>query len=864
MLAAAERWIDSRLAKIAITALIVISVLPDPALEDALRPLFGTVFTVELALRVALAARRPGRPRRTELAFLAIDVLALASFLPLERLVTPVDLTWLRILRVFRLLALLRYAEQLLASVYRAVTHREQLNQFWLVSVTVVASSFGAAVVLDQLAVPHEGAPIEPGAAGFLARMWWAFRQLESADNLVQTLSVHPVLAALSVGLTIFGVFLISYLIGIGANVVDQVVRSERRRPVVFGGHTVVLGSVAASEPLVRELVRLHAKNRRLLREWPKGVFRWLTQSGPDAARPVVPRVALVAEEEEPPAYLYEPGMARVAYRQGEGADPAALTRVGAKWARRALVLRDARAGVDADAVSLARLSALRAQTPHAHVFVEVERADHGEVVRAIGGEGTYVVDVPKLLGLFLCQHLVAPGMGPMLRELLSASGSEVYTHVFTGTPHGARADGGAAGPVATVSFERLAAHAHARHRVTLLGVLLGTEPVPPHPLGLVGADGLVLWLNPTDHPPLPCHVLGAKRGEIPVSSIRGFVGIAENYFPIRDFALEFERAGTPPDRGTVAATTPASAERLVAALAPRSSPLRRVLVVGYGPALPWLVRGLARFVTGVEVRIVLAVSSGQDAKLERWLDALRYGLEIPGLAAGVSRSIPGGGTLTVSTYEGPDRTGFAENALDAHGADAVVFLSDADAPDPDARVALQALKLVRAAGRAGHLEGRPMHLLVELEAAHRGESLRRELVTVAGPGADLRVTRVSTEEIRSYFMVQGALVPGVIEVYESLLGAPGQELVRLPVESRDDAEIPFAAIRDALVARRCLPIAIEWRDGSLEANPRHDRRVRPSAVTALVCLAKPARFAAKEPQIGKAAPRTAPVRELT
>lgn len=858
MLARAERWIDTRIAKIVLAALIVVSVLPDPTLEMALRPSLAAVFGLELVLRVALAARFPARRSRRELTFLAIDALAALSFLPVEALSAP-DLTWVRILRLFRLVALLRYAEQLLSNVYRAITHREQLAQFWLVSVAVVSASFASAVVLTQLSVPPADGTTAAGAAGFVDRMWWAFRQLESADNLVQSLSVHPVLATMSIVLTIFGVFLISYIIGIGANVVDQVVRAERRRALAFGGHTVVLGSTSESEPLVRELVRLYAKNRRLVREWPKGVFRWLTQSGPVPGRPVVPRVALLGEEESPPAYLYEPGMARVAYRQGDGADPAALARVAASFARRALVLRDSRAGADADAVSLARLSAFRAESPYAHVFVEVARADHREVVRAIGGEGTYVLDVPKLLGLFLCQHLVVPEMAPVLRELLGASGSEVYTHVFDGE---AELGWGGAGEGAAIDFARLAAYAHEAHGVTLIGALLGMGPREQHPLGLVGADGLEVWVNPADDPPAACHSLGAKPGKLPPDTIRGFIGISDNYFPIRDFASSFSRRRPALGGGRSSGSAAQIADRLATGLAPRPSPLRRVLVVGYGPALPWLVRGLARFVPGVEVRIVLAVSSGEDEKLGRWLDALRYGLESPDLVAGATLRTPGGAVVTVSLYEGPDRTGFAEDALGEHGDDAVVFLSDADAPEPDARVALQALKLVRAASRSGLLQSRPMHLLVELSAAHRGDALRRDLALAAGPGADLRVTRVSTEEIRSYFMVQGALVPGVIEVYESLLGVPGQELVRLPVDSDDTNPIPYGVLREALAARRCLPIALERRNGEVETNPRHDARIRPSELAAVLCIADAEALRRRVPEaepVAAAGPAPAP-----
>jgi hypothetical protein len=48
-----------------------------------------------------------------------------------------------------------------------------------------------------------------------------------------------------------------------------------------------------------------------------------------------------------------------------------------------------------------------------------------------VGGAGTFALDVPRFLGLFLCHHLIAPGIELLYRDLLTADGSEFYTHIF-------------------------------------------------------------------------------------------------------------------------------------------------------------------------------------------------------------------------------------------------------------------------------------------------------------------------------------------------------------------------------------------------------------------------------------------------
>ncbi len=178
---------------------------------------------LDVGIRLTLVVRAQTRRGSAELFFLAVDLLVLISFLPLERWIGPAMDGPLVLLRLARLLALLRFVRGVAHDLFTIMTRREQLEQFTLVTAGVMGLAFSSAVVLHQLEIPHDydDVPSSEGE-GFLERMWWSFRQLESADNLVHNLHGRELLSLMSLGLTVSGVFVISFVIGIGANVVDQ------------------------------------------------------------------------------------------------------------------------------------------------------------------------------------------------------------------------------------------------------------------------------------------------------------------------------------------------------------------------------------------------------------------------------------------------------------------------------------------------------------------------------------------------------------------------------------------------------------------------------------------------------------------
>ncbi|MEM1415673.1 MAG: hypothetical protein AAGH15_12270 [Myxococcota bacterium] len=770
--------LESRGVRAVVALLIVVSVLPFPAIEATLRPVFLVVFGIELALRVLVLVRLPRGRRapdpRLEWAFVAVDVLALVSFLPLEGMVAR---PFLRALRLVRLLVLVRFVRERLGDVWSVLSRREQLQQLGLVTSSVLALSFVAAVLLTNLSVEHDYDGRPRDADDFWDRLWWSFRQVESPDNLVQDPTTSPLLGIVSLGLTIAGIFVFSYLVGIGANVVEQVVRAERRRRVGFRDHTVIAGPVHEVELLVREFVRMHAKNRG---------------GGPFVP---APRIALLGAGEEPPSYLYDAEFRSVVYRAGDAADPEALDRVSADLARRALLL--AQPGRDADARTLARLSAFRSENPEAACFVELLDDAHEAVAEAVAGDAGEVLAMARVLGLFLCHHLLVPQLEGLLAELLSADGHEMYTHhLGEGARERLRRRGG------EVPFATLAAAAQ-RRGITLVAVFSGPDDAPPR-----------WWLNPTV----------GDAGSVPWAELRGLAGVSRSAAALRELLDGLIEEGAPaPER------VPEVDARWLAMDAETYAPPRDVLVLGHSQAVPALVSGLASFVPGVRVRVVVSSAEGEGRAAAR--RRRRLGLRGEAMA----RELPGGGRLELVEVGDGSLVDRAVEAARHERPSAVVFLADpgvASVEDVDARVVLRVLRFVAA------LEGaRGMRLLVELDAEERGENLARDLGAVGATAPDL--TLVSTEQIRAYFLVHAAFVPGVTDLYDALLREPGGELVFVPLADavRDAAPTTFEALRQAYARRGAIPVALVGRDGSLRLSPRGDETLDPAEVAGVHCV---------------------------
>jgi hypothetical protein len=830
LLTRVDELLESRLIRLAFVALVITSLLPLGSLEGALRPVFLVVFGAELFARLALWRRGTRVTTTSGVLFAVADGLAFVSFLPLEGFFDAGTVHFLALLRLTRLFVLVRFARDLARDIYAILTRREQLQTLGLVSAAVVVLTIVSAVILSQLAVPvgDDGAPLD-----FTDRLWWSFRQLESADNLVQSLHGHPVLTALSLALTLTGVFLISFIIGVGANVVDQVVRAERRRALGYAGHTVVVGNVHDGEDLVREFVRMYAKNRQI--PAPERLLTWLRYMRPSGPR-TFPRVALLSTQDEPPDYLVEPIMRWVVYRQGDESEPESLHRVAVNRAKRAILLSHHEFGWEADAAAIATLSALRAQNRDCHAYVEVADPAVRDLVLEVGGDNTVALDVPRFLGMFLCQHLLMPGVEALYRDLLTADGAEIYTHIFVDN-----ADHAALGARTTaLRFEDIAALA-AEYGVIVLGVYLGGQPVQLNAAGVVPMAGLVRWLNPAaDVDDERIVALGGRRGLVPAQTLRGIIGIAEGYLALRTFAAALVAGRS---AAHVVVPPPSRQAAVDAAILPPRRGPERVALVGYSEALPALLQELARYVPGVDVQLFLSARGDERLPLSRRLASLRIGIDdddpLPGRHGRVL-ALERGGRLTVCTHDGSDLAQFAAQRL-THAVDAAVFLSEPEGSDRDARTAMRVLRFVKQLEQQRVPRGEHLHLLAEFVSIDKGEHLRRHVDARRCGFADasaLKLTLIAKETIKSYFMVHSAFVPGVSEIYDELLEERGQDIARLPFVRTPDVP-DVVTLRDlarVLLPRQAIPIAVETTTSTWLA-PAPNRPIPTTELRGVYCV---------------------------
>ncbi|MGE0791847.1 MAG: hypothetical protein AB7S26_39600 [Sandaracinaceae bacterium] len=819
--------VESRAVRTTLVVLIIVSLLPlrrltSPEVELALTWVFLIAFGAELLVRVPLilTRRKERRAGLGEVGFLLADLAAFVSFIPLDAMLDS-HLIWLRLLRLSRLLVLVRFARELAADLYSILTRREQLQQFGLVTLAVAALAFVSAVVLNQLGVQHDYRG-DHEAPELVDQMWWSFRQLESADNLVASLHGHPLVSILSLALTITGVFIISFIIGIGTNVVEQVVRAERRRSVGYTGHTVVVGPIQASEILVREFVRIYVKNKRDLRDQLRQLLRWFTRGGTAPRGWRLPHLALLGPDDDPPAVLLEPGMRWVVYRQGEGTDTEALLRIGADRAKRAIVLTDPSAGADADAITVATVSALRDLNPSAHVFLELASSKNLDTVGALGQpDRTFSLDVPWFLGVFMLHHLVVPGVERLYRYLLTADGSELYSHVYRTRSEldrlvQRRGEDGA------LDFGAMAARAE-RYGAVLIGVVLGDREPTDGPYDLISLDGLVPWVNPLDEPTDPRLLeLGARAGRVPASSLRGIIALADNYGPVRHLARGLTEAPLSPRR----AAEPSDVTIATAEPCPRN-----VMIVGLGNAVASLAHRLGELAD--EARVTVAFDGDELSLHQLGASLAHLGIALQRTDEGWQASLPRGGRLEVLSEPHVDAMQTATRALSCGEYESIVFLSEHHAKDPDARTALRLLGLCEHLLARG---GDAPHVLAELTTLQKGERARAHVLSAfeRAERRPPRITLVSTEQVRNYFMVHSAFVPMINEVYAQLLGRVGQDLVRLPFD--EPCRVEIAALSARLADSRMIPLAFE-REDDVVVNP--DVGVTYDGVTGVLAIAR-------------------------
>ncbi len=811
----AERLLDSYWSRLLLSLLIIVSVLPEAAqrtlLPDAaagrLDPLFLGIFGLELLARLAVYSQR-WRQRRAgtgELLVLVLDLLAVLSFLPLSGML---DSQYLRLVRLTRLLLLLGYWGRMARELLVVLAGPERRYQVIGVLLLGLVLSFGSAVVVRQLAPDYDfdaDGDVDAEDRRFFRILWWSFHQVQDTGYLVHELD-QPLIVGVSLVLTFAGLLLFSLVIGIGTGAIEEVLVRSREQPLALHGHTVVLGLTPHSVFLLEGLAEIYQKNLRAF------------------------RAAVLGPTPEVPAYLHRPLLRAFQYRCGDPVRAADLDRVNIRQARRVLILGSDPRHPDGEVISA--ILATRERNARVDLYPDVEHERNFRAVRSAGGANTHLVGSGSFLGSYVVHNVVYPEAHRIYRQLLTPSGCEVYTYLFSA---GERRRLEASTPA---SFDPAALHraAYRFYGVTIIGVFAADRD---------GDGELEVLLNPLQtcrqlgHGERPAGVFD-DSGRVRWAAVRGLAGISLRWVELRRLGRELIESpdavvlqpgeeSAPPAGGDARPASDAGFRSL--ALRPAGSPVGRVLISGASLRVPRVVAELTGFYPRLEVAVVLRdarrfkmLARGVEAALG---EARKAPVEKTPAGDGVELRC---GDVRVVILEGDwtDRECLrSAGAVDQESADAVLLLPGANrAEERDGMVALDCLHLANLE-RSGDLELRAgLHVLGMVRDAVKGDLLESRLEAIVGPDSHLRFTVISSERARHHFIMQNVFVRGLNPLYTQLLNAEGQHLSRLlpgdvagepPTGDFDPAELGDHLLLD----RGLVFVGLELDDRDGEEPPR-------------------------------------------
>jgi hypothetical protein len=866
--------------RLVLSVAIIASLLPFQWVEDA-KLLFLAVFGAEFVLRTALLFRveaaliyandpvalrryaestdesRWRAPKPGHALLFGFDLLALFSFLPISVLPSGLqgaDATrWLRIFRLSRMLLLIGYWAPLVRDLWAVMTRGDRAKQISLMGFVVLVLSFAGAVVIEHVGIEQgvvdfdEDNDVDHNDARFFVHLWWAFRQVQDPGNML-TAPGSAAVVLVSLALTVVGLFMVSFLIGLGTDLVRELLELSRLRPPGFAGHTILVNVHPSTQGLLHMLMDYSKKLRpdeRFSLAWIGKLLRNTTQRGLGGARFVV-----AGEDVLPPEFLRQPELAKIIYRHAPLGDESFLVRTDTVASQRIVLLADPRAP-DPDAETIQALLTVTQSLRDADAnrqaggrkrLLIAEVLDESNVPaahRAILGEAghtrAFVVPTERLISLFIACVARRPGCEELLDELLTSRGRELYTCFFNDPGLGVHLD---KDPLLPSEPHRvmaeLLAHAYAfahESRVIPVGVFIergADERADKHE---ASEAELELHINP-QAPPVAMGELDGEVAPVRTRECVGFIGISAKFPHVWSLAKRVAAA-------EVAKHDEADASESLAALPEfaRELPtkLDKVLVCDFRSATVGMIEALIKAQSSAHILIMVRSEEAatrvyddfeaHSKLVERQLLRGEHGrfqrAENQHLLHWIDPSHPtaprGHVHVEVGDWSSSRRltalpAGFGE-VVDL---DAVILISD-ERSGSDARTAKALMKLetlIDSQPKPNEQKKpgpRVIAEVLDVEFAKRMReraSLRARTVGHCWP----RTLVYSIQELRAKFMFQAVVVPHFDRVYAELMSPWGQSFMKL--EPKGDAlpqgHTSFARLADTLAREGSLLVAIE------------------------------------------------------
>lgn len=844
--------------RLALSVCIIVSLLPFEwahRLDHAFLIVFGLEFLIRLFLVVRSETGEEGEaparwrwPPLSALGLLTLDLLALLSFLPFASEGAQTN-RYLRIFRLTRMLLLIGYWAPLARDIWLVLARRERARQVVLMGVMVLALSFTGAVIIEHVAERSETAidfdgdgALSPRDRSFLVLLWWAFRQVQDPGNMISA-PMELTAMAVSVGLTVFGLFLISFLIGLGTDVVRELMELTSLREPGLRGHTVIVNITPATQRLLHELTRYYKKlvpEGRLSRAWIRQLLH-NTRRGVTGRRYLV-----VGPDHDPPEFLRQAELAHVVYRPWSDDDAALLRRTDMAVAQRIMLLANL-ADDDPDAATLQTLLTLvesegargAAATPGGRPQILIaEILDESAIPAAriaVAGSTTraFIIPSERLLALYMAAAIRHPGATRLLELLLASTGHELYTCYFDVPGLAYQCTHMPRLPSAPPAAMRHLLERARGQALVPLGLLLRPARAEPH------EPDVEVCINPDASWP---------SGQPQVA--RGFVALAPNFAIVRDFAEHL--ASDAPAVEEAPATAEAAPPRLRRAPTTR---LRRVLICGFRSATVSLIEALVLADADAEILVLVDDARARAAALDDFdahTNLVRNGLlgdrHVSFVVADDGRlhgrrrgQLRGAIQLAIGDFTSSRQLvslplGFGRAA----DMDVVLFLSAGESSDARIAKAMMKLEALAAHGHDAERERPPPRVVAELFDVELGRRLRQHF---ARRGRD-HIEIVATQALRALFLFQSVIVPSFDAVYNELLGPWGQSLMRMELAGACGGRCTYKALARSLARQRAILVAVELAadDGSVDllvgdghdgGQPFEGRRLRAAWVIA-------------------------------
>jgi hypothetical protein len=830
-----EFVLNHLVTRVILSLLIILSLVPHDWMHTN-DEVFLFAFLPEFIARVVLAHRAERNsthndptavgwtlPNRLDGFLLFVDLVALLSFLPWAARTTR----WLRLFRLSRSIMLLRYWAPLVSDLWSVLQRRERARQLTLMFAAVGIMAFAGTVLLNHATdsvgddFDGDGNVGDPHDHVFWVRMYWAIRQIGDPGNMLA--SPHDTgTLVVSITLTFFGLFLVSFLIGVGTDAVSEVMELGQLRSAGLKGHTVLLNLTTPTRALLDEVV---GEYRKLV---PTGTRLFSVRGVREFRKRARQQreFVVVGREHEPPAFLREPEFARIIYRENSDEDDEAfLTRADVPLARRVVLLADPDHDAPDDEtvrtlitiVERLREAAEDDENARTNLIAEiVDESNIGAAQKAIARAGDRVeariVPTERLLALFAFSIARRSRAADLFISIVASSGYELYMYDYRTSEMG----GGIPQlPPPHDALESMVVQGVPRHparRVIPIGALMATDAT--------GDSEARVVLNPAPD-------AGALH---PEERMCGFVALAPNLQVAADFADEQRTAShqstpTPPATASLPSFEPDA-----------PNPLRRVLICGFRPATVNLIEAL---LTAEPQGSVLVMVEDDETKAEAidaleghsnlvrtgLLDGLRGTFEPVEGADDVFQCIPGnagGGAVGRVIIEVGDWTSSRQlmrlprDFGAASEMDAILLTSSqrhgSDATTATALMKLEHLQDHLGARGQGNARQTIVAEVVNAELAHRLDRRYRAM------GRD-NVAVYSLHEVRAFFMFQSIVVPSFTTIFGELLSPWGQSFSRLAA-SGGQGVVPFSELALQLRARGRVLVAIELLD------PNGDRRL--------------------------------------